>query len=875
MNGLYRQDRNESGWLRTVSVIFLIFALALLFTAPLLAQTATDAELKLIGGLRERRLFRLAELRCNELLSQPALTPTQTTNLTIEKIKTQTAAAILAATEQRESGWQAALATATQFQTDFPNHPRALLIEVQVALTHLSRGQLLRQELAAEMVPESARETALAELRLAGSQFDEIERTITRRLPDHRGRTLTDDELTIDELAALKNNVRFQSAIAGMNRAQLYAANDRLNRLDALSQVLNRLTEVQRETSLGQPLWWDVQIEQVACLRLLGRADEAATLLKRLLATVAEDETAPASLIEQQLRLALDTANEEAALSGLRAAESIQPNSPQLDLARLAVALDFSIRKTGVEKSEWLNRAALLARTMEAEHGPYWGRRAKLVLIAGASPGENSIANAENSLPDTSGNSSGKPNTASSAELDLLIGLAEQAERNERFEDAAKAYDRAADLANKLNAQPQSFTFSVRASQCLEKLGQSELAADRLMALAEKNPGYQFAAAAHLRGLWNLAQVVAKDSNNNPAQQSRFIEQLQSHLKRWPSAESTAQVHVWLGGQLQIQQQWESAFENYVAVPGEHALAGDSMQRAVYCAGRWLESEPSGQQPTIANHVTQQLRLATERADEKLLTSPALIALTEWSILHATLEPSVMLPALSVAVNSDAALPDAAQRGHGWLLALLALEPGRKTEAEQLLKKIVSEKDSALLRLVDAERGLVALAKNYPQRITPVVKQWRLTVIEAAIALLDARASKTSPSESLAWQYRRAEALADLQRDQEALGILQTLEKQFPTDAGIQLQLARSLSRIHATENYEAPLTKWRQLANQLKPHTEHWYEAKYEVALLLKKSGQPDDARKVLEYLQAIPPGWENSNRRDAFESLLRSVQQ
>jgi hypothetical protein len=59
-----------------------------------------------------------------------------------------------------------------------------------------------------------------------------------------------------------------------------------------------------------------------------------------------------------------------------------------------------------------------------------------------------------------------------------------------------------------------------------------------------------------------------------------------------------------------------------------------------------------------------------------------------------------------------------------------------------------------------------------------------------------------------------------------------------------------------------------------LKPQTSAWFEAKSETARLLIQAGQRDEARKFLQYLKAVPPGWEQSDRREQFERLLTSVE-
>ena len=83
--------------------------------------------------------------------------------------------------------------------------------------------------------------------------------------------------------------------------------------------------------------------------------------------------------------------------------------------------------------------------------------------------------------------------TASATQLDLLTRLADQAIRQQRFEDAFKAYTRAATTARQLGEAEQAFAFQVRAAQTLERLKQHQRAAQLLTTLARQQSKNQFA----------------------------------------------------------------------------------------------------------------------------------------------------------------------------------------------------------------------------------------------------------------------------------------------------------------------------------------------------------------------------------------------
>ena len=145
---------------------------------------------------------------------------------------------------------------------------------------------------------------------LARSLLGNLQREISKAIPDRNGRTLTEHELTSEQLLNLNNNVRYQLAVCDLNRARLYETSDRLNRIDALNGVSQRLIEVQRSASDGQPLWWKSKLGQIECLRLLGTPAQARALAESL----PRREAPPAirdSLLEQEARCAIELGRED------------------------------------------------------------------------------------------------------------------------------------------------------------------------------------------------------------------------------------------------------------------------------------------------------------------------------------------------------------------------------------------------------------------------------------------------------------------------------------------------------------------------------------------------------------------------------------
>ena len=144
----------------------------------------------------------------------------------------------------------------------------------------------------------------------------------------------------------------------------------------------------------------------------------------------------------------------------------------------------------------------------------------------------------------------------------------------------------------------------------------------------------------------------------------------------------------------------------------------------------------------------------------------------------------------------------------------------------------------------------------------------KLLIAEKALAL------DLSENQRITWMGHWADALQSLGRDAEAVDALTELSTRKPKSASIQLQLCRALTKLEGEQAAERALSSWRRLATKLKPKSESWFEAKYNVALLLFETGKPDEALKLLEYLKAIPPGWSQSRWKSDFDRLLIKCQ-
>ena len=100
--------------------------------------------------------------------------------------------------------------------------------------------------------------------------------------------------------------------------------------------------------------------------------------------------------------------------------------------------------------------------------------------------------------------------------------------------------------------------------------------------------------------------------------------------------------------------------------------------------------------------------------------------------------------------------------------------------------------------------------------------------------------------------------------------MLQGLVEANPRRLDLRIQLATAYSGTEGQS--EAALRNWRIVAQGVKPRTENYFEAKYNIAKLMAASGDREEAKQLLEYLK-IPPGWSDSKRKNDLENLLNEL--
>lgn len=807
---------------------------------------AADDEERFLEGLRQRRLFELAEKYCTDRLAGAQLPPVAQGDLAVELIRTYALHAANSPPDQREELWKLTRSAAAEFQRQNPQHPRGILIRMQDALTLLAQGELARQELEAGAADPD--ESARKALREAAKLLTDLEKEIAREIPLRRRGQLRPEELTADELTSLQHNAIHQLARAYRNLALLYEPKS-ADRVAGLTQASDFLQKPLASLDADEPLAWQIRLDLALCQRLLGNLDGA----KEQVEQVDRDGVDPASRLRaraEAIRIELAAKNLPQAQTMAKVGRTLAGvTSADFDFALFETSLALwraaSEAKDDPLAKKYQELTTELAKSLDDAHGSYWGRRADQLLIRSQPAGAGGI--------------------------EVLSRGADNLYLKKEFEQAVAAYDKAADQARAGGNADSAFELAYKAALVQEQRQRHAEAARRFRALAVALPTHKEAAAAHLRGAWNQAKEAARDAE---AEQT-YVAMLAEQIATWPQSESAAQARLWLGKWHAGRKEWAPAVEAFAGITRESlhfpaavaaiapcwqehlrslAAAGKKTEDEAERAAAWFDAAIVGSENKLPEKWTATDRLsALEMAKILLDYRPDKYREAEGILQTALDHASDAPPAWKAEARSQ-------------LVLAIAGQTGRRDDALTMLSQIGQASPEQLLDLLS---GLSAVISRSRKDVRPQIAGIQL---QAADMLWPQR-SKLAKNAALSLTRIRAEALAATGKRAEALAAFAALAKENPDSAAIQEGYADILLSGDAA-SVKSSLDQWRRILSRAKPRSELWFKAKYSVALAQFKLGEKKEAAAVLRYTLELPPGLAGTVWQDKYEALLRECE-
>ena len=795
-----------------------------------------QVNVRMIEGLSQRRLFDLATGHAERVLANQSTSGRERIDVIVALIDTLSQKAFQGRDLQY---WTDAKKVATDWIQQSQS-PRKILILVQAAMVDQLLVEKRVREIETDSAKPGAREQALTLITGLDNEFDSLQQEVRRLLNRRPGPREQAEWFSANELLTLRYNLEYQQARALLHRAALYGKDQQLNRDDVLTRVEKQLTSVLQSVGPDQRLWWMSQADRIAIARDTGDFRKAEVIFKGL----PKNGIAPGNqnLIKAEWIRTLTARSELDHAVFIAGKDSIATESPRLDLARV----ELFVAMAGQDGDRtWQQRSLDLTRSIEESHGGYWGRLANLAVVGAASM-----------------------NPESGSNIDLLIRVADEAQRKKQWNEAIKALDAAFAKAAETQKPDIAWKLGFRAASIEQTQGQHSVACDRFERLAIRFSDLPQAPTGLLMASWNLTRIMKNDADLR----TRYEAMLVRLIETWPLSSSANQARIWLASIKQSQQNWPAAIGLLLDVSTASQLFGKTVvdlrkiTRQFMAQSSVSRESKSNIRSALAVRLSPLVEVDAQSMPEnwKSTRVQIVLCLAELKFLYGTDIPIELLTLLDYfpqdpTLDSDVralarALIRTGQIKNGVADAHFSLGPDSKQIEDQLdifYSAFVSdrlESDGNPLA-----GSLLKLGRAYESEIDGL-----------------------PPAKKKAWYLAIMDALVNTNQIDDAVRMATDLANtRYPRDLAVQIRVAQLLTTSAKQDTAVASdaLRQWRKIAKASRKNTGTWYKAKYHVARLLSDQGNDEQALKLLRFIRAVPPGWENAENANLFDELFKSL--
>lgn len=821
------------------------------------------ADVRLLRGLGERGLYESVEFFCTKRFTEP-ISVHEFAALNLERLRILARQGLELPPEERatcfvrlreleneiDDDLQRRLSTSpttdsssrTNDTESAPGEDLELrtLLDAQGAFVRAAWGGLARLE--AESLPTTRREPALrGAVELLDEALDRLgrarktaerERDRVRRQPERFGR---------QEWAALEMTLRFREGLASRDLALCHAPGsaDRLHLLSLAREML--------EVPAGLAVDDEEVLRSILALsetnRLLGDYETSQKLLTALSAKTLPREVRWEAAAEQ-LTLLMDCGQLDMAKAyDAKTSPGPPPEyAPEYALARL----DLLLRCWQLDPSE--ERFAELrdqVRQMETWHGPYWGRRGRLLL-------DVSLRNGRDELPSEAG-------------LSLAADLAESAYLRGDTEEAIRRYDEAAEAARRGSVWADFLSVSRRtAAVRLDRAGKTESPEERGRLMVEaagilqtvgtaqtNEPG---AAETHLKAV-DLTGELVRDGLKTL---DDYITLLEEHLRCWPDDTLRTPLLLRCARMLEEKGEYREALRRLAEVP---RLAPNVSPKTTASNGRNPDDVA-----TVVARETELLdtaeRCFQKREQHEQCDGPEGRAVSDAEAAAFFESRLLPLETWSVGKNVGNGGPQGDDENDRRIRAVQAR--AAILASESLLRSAKPESSAraeVLLRSV-SEGGLRTEEPGSPPWVAcrtlfayALIGCGKEAEALAVFGELDAHIEGLPEPQRRRIALSRGGAFAKIGRKQQAVGIYTELLKDKGNDPEVLRPFAELLTEDGDAQSLNLASKLWKRLEENTPQNSEAWWTAKEGTLRVLRRQGKGDEADRELKLLQLRYP--------------------
>lgn len=796
------------------------------------AIPAAETDLRFLRGLSERRLFESADVFCDRVFRRDDVLPDEKYELASEQVRTLTRRMLLEEPRKRLE-IRDRLADLEKRFPDGPDEfsdPKLSLARItlglQRAMSLAEQGDWRRLE--AEVAPDAQREDGFRRARQGLYDAIDALKGCKERLDAFSQHIARNADRTLErKIGALAASIRFQWGLAQMSLARSFEpGEDRNFALRAAAEILEETASLGIQVApVSQS-----RIELASCYRLLGDTAKCGEILVRL-----KDHSlsgplrlqAEAELIRYRIARG-ETDDPDGDIARKR------PDSnryPDYDLARLQWHLvrDHRIREAaGGGPDETAKQAIALStegivrlvREIERQSGPYWGRRARMIL--GALSGKET-------------------ETGAPVDPEIMKLLAEDQYQRGHYSEAVRLFDQAARLAERRGDSHRAFD-DARASVAVLGLVQERLERDSVVSEEEKKAYF-----------------------------AQLIDALRTTAIRFARQENASELHlkgVDLAASAVLRE--EMSLDDYIGLLTEHT---DHWPDSVKVPPLLLRAALLLEQRGRTNDARAVLQKIPNRTPQGLEAVEAIRRCYENEAGTDDLEAAARFEGRLV--RDDTPWNEADARS-----ALYAAEFYLRAFASRTGQDGTPKPEIARIPKA-TERLLRQILRRHPD-LEPVWKARTLAMLVSALSddhrekeasevlqtLNDELLEKLSPRERRSFQRLQAKLLAETGKVQQAVDLLVDLLKQSPEDLSIRELLAEILGRQESVPVREKALSLWLGVVQAARKDSETWWNAREHILELQQKLGRDEEAKKDFRRLRLLYPHLGGAARKTRLEN-------